>query len=312
MRFLLSLFFLCASSYLYADSPLTSINYWKSVDDAYVLSIGNKPGKKKLTKKMISYFNNPDINTFNKLALINAIGWEFQSKVNNSEIYLKSIIKKHKKTYKLIVKSYKGIEDEFSREIIDEFFSKLKNDEYTLLYAYLEAMDNYTNDYFLDDLISYSDFKYNSFVYLLIEMQSAVLKMEYCKAWELFYDFTTECIYDKNILKSLPIFNKYLSNYQYSCSYLSKNVLRIELEKICNLNTFSIEKGLEIWVLNYPVFVYGNLILYDENNTVIENRIIDGDDYVLLNSADYKKGSYRAVLKNDKTLKEYIIEIIIE
>lgn len=311
--FLSTLFYFLFICNVFADSPLTTISYWTSVEDAFVLSIGNKPGKKKLTKKMISYFNNPDIDTFNKLALINAIGWEFQSKISNADVYLKSIIKKNKKIYKPIVKSYKDSEmDEFSKEmIVDEFFAKLKNNESTLLYAYLKAMDNYTNVTFpIDLLLTNKNSNNNLFIFNLLQMQNATLKMEFREVVDLFDEYIAECITDKNILNVLPTFNKYIGIYRSSIYY--KNTTPIYLDKICNLNTYYINPKQEIRVVNYPVFVYGTLTVFDENNDVIEEKIIDGDDYAELNPMNYKKGAYIVNLKDNKTLKKYRIKLIIE
>ena len=45
--------------------------------------------------------------------------------------------------------------------------------------------------------------------------------------------------------------------------------------------------------------------VFDENNYVIEEKIIDGDDYAELNPINYKKGTYIVNLKDNKTLKKY-------
>ncbi|WP_299057143.1 hypothetical protein [uncultured Polaribacter sp.] len=298
--------------YSRADSPLTSIKYWNTINDSFVLFIGNISGKQKLTKKMITYLQDPEINTFNKLTLINAIGWEFQSKVKNSSTYLNFLIKKHKKLHNYILRNYQGFEEDsnIKKQFIKEFLNQLKNDEYVLIYAYLRAMDNYTDITFSLDLLKTNNSNYTAFILKLLQMQDASLKMKFQEVAIFFDDYITECTTDKNILNVLPVFNKYIQNYR--SSFTSGEAISIFLDKICNLDTYYINNNREIWVTNYPVFVYGTLTLLDESNDIIEQKIIDGDDYVLLNPVNYVKGVYKLILKDSQTLEEHIIKLIIE
>ena len=93
-RIILLLLTVCFfSNNLMADSPLTSIEFWKASEDSYVLKIGKEPGKKKMDKRMFNYLMSTDVIVFDKLALINALGWEFNSKLENSKLFLDKLKK---------------------------------------------------------------------------------------------------------------------------------------------------------------------------------------------------------------------------
>ena len=76
---------------VYADSPLTSINFWSLSKEKLVLKTGEKKGKKLLSKEMIKFLLNSKHTTFDKIALVNAIGWDTRKKIKNSEIFIESI-----------------------------------------------------------------------------------------------------------------------------------------------------------------------------------------------------------------------------
>jgi uncharacterized protein YnzC (UPF0291/DUF896 family) len=76
---------------VYADSPLTSINFWSLSKEKLVLKTGEKKGKKLLSKEMIKFLLNSKHTTFDKIALVNAIGWDTRNKIKNSEIFIESI-----------------------------------------------------------------------------------------------------------------------------------------------------------------------------------------------------------------------------
>ena len=79
--------------HVYADSPLTSINFWSISKEKLVLKTGKKKGKKLLSKKMIKFLLSSKHTTFDKIALVNAIGWDTRNEIKNSQIFIKSIEK---------------------------------------------------------------------------------------------------------------------------------------------------------------------------------------------------------------------------
>ena len=100
-RIILLLLTVCFfSNSLMADSPLTSIEFWKVSEDSYVLKIGKKPGKKKINKRIFNHLMSNDVNVYEKFALINALGWEFNSKLENSKLFLNKLKKRSLKLLK--------------------------------------------------------------------------------------------------------------------------------------------------------------------------------------------------------------------
>lgn len=113
------LIFLLNSSFYKADSPLTSITFWKVYKNERIV---NKAflAKQKMTNELANYLilDNPvDV----KFAVINALGWNANGQ-NNSKMFLNFIKKKLK---------IKNIKDLGNRNNI------------LICYAYLQAMDNY-------------------------------------------------------------------------------------------------------------------------------------------------------------------------
>jgi hypothetical protein len=67
----------------------------------------------------------------------------------------------------------------------------------------------------------------------------------------------------------------------------------------------------KVWIINYPLFIYGDLSIYDDNNHEIYKAVIDGDDYIVLDISNYPIGKYRIPLISTKReLKEtYNLEL---
>ena len=78
-----------------ADSPLTSVEFWRSSTNKYVLKIGNKTGKQKLNRSMFNFLTDQKISSFDKYCLVNSMGWEYNSKIQNHKLFLKFIYKKN-------------------------------------------------------------------------------------------------------------------------------------------------------------------------------------------------------------------------
>ena len=151
-----------------ADSPLTSISFWEISDNNLVQQTGCLEGKKRLNNKNFNLLVNPDIAVFHKIALVNALGWEFDgNSPRNSKVFLNAL-----KMRSLYLLKNHGIDDfyqdynnesdaKFNRykgtvidkqvynpgykDIIKTYASLTgsnSNDIY-LVYLYLAAMDNY-------------------------------------------------------------------------------------------------------------------------------------------------------------------------
>ncbi len=112
------------SQYTFADSPLTSTDFYKAYMDIPLI---NKTAKSNgvLTNEVFAFLNSKSNTIDKKIALINAIKWRVNGK-NNAVLYLKKLFVIHKKyTSK-------------------NFFYKATAEE-LICYAYLKAMDHYFN-----------------------------------------------------------------------------------------------------------------------------------------------------------------------
>jgi hypothetical protein len=110
---------------VFADSPLTSTNFFKAYLDVPLVQQALK-SKGKLTHDMIFYLAN-DTNALDiKLAIINALGWNHKGRGNGTS-YLNYVVK---------TKKYKGE----AKSITFKWFAT--SDE-LIFYAYLLSLDNY-------------------------------------------------------------------------------------------------------------------------------------------------------------------------
>ena len=66
-------------------------------------------------------------------------------------------------------------------------------------------------------------------------------------------------------------------------------------------------------ISHYPLFIYGEVTIYDQNNNEVFKFIIDGDDSVRLDISNYPLGSYRIQVINTETdpITTYDLELII-
>ena len=71
MKYLI-LAFLLFSNNVIADSPLTSIEFWKVSEDSYVLKIGKERGKKKLDNVIFKFLTDSNTTIFDN-SLVNYV-----------------------------------------------------------------------------------------------------------------------------------------------------------------------------------------------------------------------------------------------
>ena len=115
------------SQYTFADSPLTSTNFYNAYMDVPLVQDALKC-KGKITNEMIAYICN-DTNPLEiKLAIINAVGWNVKG-LSNSQKFFTYVM--NKKKYKI---DFGGKETAFNwNATADEL----------ICYAYMKALDNY-------------------------------------------------------------------------------------------------------------------------------------------------------------------------
>ena len=334
-KFVLLASMMIISNYGMADSPLTTIDFWKTSQDPYVQKIGSKYGKKRLNKEMFSFLMRNDLPAFDKLALINALGWEFKSNISNSGLFAKYLINVHLDNVK--------IKNDFLRDVYleeynfnyDELRSALNRDEtlqslfitdfllmelgesYFLMYQYLLAMDNYLDvseiienmnmlDLY-DEEEQNIDFEANIFVRTLIGAQDSALIFAWCEVWSIYSSFLRKfCIVDPNVRSAVKWANNYMIGFKENCSddY-------IFLEYLCNLDEFTFKNNQTVQIINYPVFVYGRMEFIDENNNTLLEREIDGDDLVELDLSLFPLGKFRAVFTERDSQIKHTVRLII-
>jgi hypothetical protein len=121
---LLCLCLLLVSSQSFADSPLTSTEFYKGyLDKANIKTAAKSNGI--ITAQQLQFLTNAKNPIAIKLALINSLGWDTKGKTNSPE-YLEYLFDKQPKL------NYKN------------FINKASAEE-LICYAYLKAMDDYFN-----------------------------------------------------------------------------------------------------------------------------------------------------------------------
>lgn len=113
------------SPFCLADSPLTSITFWKVYQNENIVHKANA-SHNRLTKEIAEYLIKEDNPIDVKLAVINALGWNVKGQ-KNSQKFLKIVLKK------------------FSLTKIEELerASDRNYQDIMLCYAYLKALDDY-------------------------------------------------------------------------------------------------------------------------------------------------------------------------
>lgn len=186
----------------YADSPLTSIEIWRAFPEN--LEIQNALKTKKMSNSTLEFILNEENSLELRICVINALGWNMNSKKNNSRKLLKAILEKYR------VKS------------IDKLNEK-KNSEILSCYSYLYAMDNYLN---MDKILSCTrqavaldpENKAVSFVYSLIQSQNYFLTKDWCKLYLTFENFKKKEFNFKNIDNNLiKLTSDYINVYNKYC-----------------------------------------------------------------------------------------------
>lgn len=378
-RIILLLLTVCFfSNNLMADSPLTSIEFWKVSEDSYVLKIGKEPGKKKLDNVIFKFLTDSNTTIFDKIALVNAMGWDSNSKFKNSEIFLNKLKKEHlnyiKKYRKQLLKAppfswdnlefddngdilrndkndkhfiqgifyesvddfdkkYDAVESLWTPEDIIRSHSDYKGfgveDNY-IVYLYLLAMDNYWDaslvfdvlDNFIDDEGNVISVTYNNsdskeafdFIKMLVSTQSLFLTKEIdCEVWEEFNKIRGRdyysCMSNLSIRKSLLKSYDYLKIYSDNCEEVKYDINTT----YCFRNVIHATQNQQVTILHYPLFIYGELTIYDQNDSEVFKFIIDGGDSVGLDISNYPLGSYRIQMINTQTEPKtpYNLDLII-
>lgn len=319
---------------LFADSPLTSISYWDISTSSLVQKTGRVKGKNKLTNDRFKFLIDSNTTIFDKIALVNAMGWDNESKFKNSDIFLFKIKNDYsRKTKKYNAFQYFSSPEDFIR-IHSDYKGLIFEDNY-IIYLYLLAMENYQNlsiiSSVLDKLVN-KDFLPDSyfeidgknydrhintkcaldFIKMLVSTQHLLLtKAKNCEVWEEYNNIKGKdyysCISNLSIRKALLTSFNYFKYYSDSCERIQYDINTT----YCFRNVIHASQSQKVWIINYPLFIYGDLSIYDDNNHEIYKAVIDGDDYIVLDISNYPIGKYRIQLISTKReLKEtYNLEL---
>ena len=248
------LIFLFISLQCAADSPLTSISFWGISDNNLVQQTGCLEGEKKLNNKIFNFLVNPEIAVFHKIALVNALGWEFDSSAtSNSKVFL-DVLKTQ--TLNLLnnhviddldkVNNYKSKaqfnNDNVSNNIVyDPGYKKIistysnltgsSSRDISLIYLYLAAMDNYWDVSLIHKEFNMIAHKYTSgvnkavepdteesfnLVKMLVSTQYSLIEKGITNdVWEQFDSYLLHGSSSNEFInRTLPIVHRYLSSYK--------------------------------------------------------------------------------------------------
>jgi hypothetical protein len=166
---------LLISQYVFADSPLTSTDFYNAYKDVSLVQEASA-SKGRITNEMMEYIND-DANPLEiKLAIINAIGWEHKG-IMVSKLYFMFVM--NKKKYKT----------EFGGDFMA--FKWYATRDELICYAYMKALDNYFDVTDAFEIAGEAARKYpDSFavnmIYNLIKCQGLTAFGEYCYASKMF------------------------------------------------------------------------------------------------------------------------------
>ena len=288
---LLFLTILLSPSITNADSPLTSVEFWRSSKNKYVLKIGNKTGKQKLNQSIFKFLVDPKINTFDKFCLVNSMGWEYKSENQNHLLFLKFIQKEFNRK-NIFPKNH------FDYENPIPYLLEL-GETYFIIYEYLKAMDNYTNVLEVKNEILLNTSPYLNpqiyFIFTLIDLQDKLINSDFCSVYEGFTSFIShECFKEIRVKKALGILEQYINQYSSYCDTIS-----VYLESSCNVNIFKVGSNQNLEIVNYPVFVYGTMKVFNDKNQLIIEDYCSGDDLFFITAKILQLGYYKIVLVDD-------------
>ena len=272
----LVIFLLLVSSNSYADTPLTSINFWTIHADDF--AVQNALRNNKMDKSTIDFILDESNSLEIRLSVINAIGWKFNSDNKKSTTLLRSILKKYK------VNS------------IDNLFD-VKHIDILTCYTYSLALDNYKN---VDNIIQLSrevsnldpNNFYSNYIYTLIKSQKYSLSSQWCNVFSVFKElrksdrFNSEFgnkLYDKTY-EFIGTSDKYCNESIYDYNIDLNNEIRFyELEKSNNKLYFRI----------YPILNRdGKIEVYSDSGELKDSMPFVSADFVILDITNYNYNQY--------------------
>lgn len=265
------IFFLLINLNSYADSPLTSIDFWTIHTEDF--TVQNAFRNQKMDKSTIDFILDENNSLEIRLSVINAIGWKFKSNNKNSTALLKSILKKYR------VNSIDNLLD-------------VRHIDILTCYTYSLALDNYKN---VDNIIQLSNRIsnldpnnfYSKYIFTLIKSQKYSLSFQWCnvnlvfkelRKAEYFNSKYGKRLYDKTF-EYIDIYDKDCPAREYDYYIdLSNEVKLYNLEKTDN----------KLFIQIYPVLYRdGKIEIFTDNGELINSIPFLSADFAILDITNY-------------------------
>ena len=193
---------LLISQYTFADSPLTSTEFYKaylSIPEVLAASTSNGT----LTDKHFNFLNDKENNIGEKIALINALKWNIKGK-KNAKLYVNKLFA-------------------FNKKYTSKNFYQEATAEELICYAYLKAMDDYLD---VNKALTFSKKALEKnptsstihIVHQLINAQTALHNKNWCQVYTLFQKVALNKSLNKDFnLKALKVILNYTNGYKKYC-----------------------------------------------------------------------------------------------
>lgn len=263
------MFFFSLNSY--ADSPLTSIDFWTIHTEDF--TVQNAFRNQKMDKSTIDFMLDENNSLEIRLSVINAIGWKFKSNSKNSTALLKSILKKYKVS---------SIESLFDVNHIDIL----------TCYTYSLALDNYNN---VDKIIQLSNRVsnldsnnfYSKYIATLIKSQKYSLSFQWCNIHLVFKELRKSDYFNSKYGKRL--YDKtfeYIDIYDKDCPAREHDYY-IDLSN--ELKIYNLEKNQnKLFIQIYPVLYRdGKIEIFSDSGELLNSIPFLSADFAILDITNY-------------------------
>ena len=100
------------------------------------------------------------------------------------------------------------------------------------------------------------------FIYTLIELQDKLINSDFCSVFETYNSYISDdCIKGGKVKNAVELLRKYIYGYSSSC-----DTIDVYLESLCNVKSFTVGSNQNLSIVNYPVFVYGTMKVFNDKN----------------------------------------------
>ena len=204
VQYFILLAFLLSASIAKADSPLTSIQFYKAYEDIPIIKMA-VASEGEITQPILEYLDDEKNLIDVKMAVINALGWDFDGLQNAQLFYF----------YANRNKKFKDTDD----------FAQNARPDQRLCYAYLLALDNYfdvTSAAAIATAAAQTEKTANSYTFQLISaLIKAQLAMDYdwCQVYSLTNAVRNNIRLQKDFrMAAISIIFEYMDLYAEECN----------------------------------------------------------------------------------------------